>query len=57
MSAKVPVPLVTAPPKTPPAKPVRASMSRKEMRQSTGFETDSYAYDFRTRNNLKQNRG
>lgn len=36
--------------------PIPASVSRKEMRAKSGFETESYAYDFRARNNLKQNR-
>lgn len=37
-------------------KPIPASVSRKDMRAKSGFETESYAYDFRGRNNLKQNR-
>jgi len=37
-------------------KPIPASASRKEMRAKSGFQTESYAYDFRGRNNLKQNK-
>lgn len=41
----------------PKAKEVRASMTRQQMRETSGFDTESYAYDFRTRHNLKQHRG
>lgn len=46
---------LTAPkPARNPDTPIPSSLSRKAMRERSGFETESYAYDFRSRNNLKR---
>lgn len=38
----------------PKAKEVRASMSRQEMRDFSGFQTESHAYNWRSRENLRR---
>ena len=39
----------------PKAKEVRASMSKQDLKDFSQMEHESYSYDFRKRNNLKQN--
>jgi hypothetical protein len=41
----------------PLAKKLRASMTPEQLAAFSKYEGESYAYDHRTRNNLKQNRG
>lgn len=41
----------------PKAKAIRQSMTPEHLNDFARYETESHRYDFRQRNNLKQNRG
>lgn len=41
----------------PKARRIRASLSPDQIEKFSRFESESHAYDHRTRNNLKQNKG